>query len=354
MGRETQACSVSVFVLLTGRTTGTEGRQGVSSNNVVSSKTRQQPSNNCNNRTNNQPSKPAILNASSTNSTRHLHTWPPSLQIFSTWELKVYHPIPSSAPYSKNELSLSSFKTTATPRHGKFITRLAARLPNSAALWSPHHMLFSWPRLTQRTQTRNDARFSTYSGAPSLQPSLAATVDTSPNRSSTQQYNSRYSEQAFLASHTIPEKSSGGIYGTSNAATMNNNSSLSLSTTDPKIADIRSFATVLDRMNDERVDRQRFVMSSNKTEEVSKIALGAKVDRALSRRMVGQDAVFRKKPLTEKRALAVEANWATCITKSDRTTNRVDNRPGVERFCETMLYPRITAVDRESRSGRMA
>jgi hypothetical protein len=135
-----------------------------------------------------------------------------------------------------------------------------------------------------------------------------ATVDTSPNRSSTQQY-SRYSEQAFLAPHTIPEKSAsnGNVYSTANAAAMN--SSLSLSTTDPKTADLRSFANVLDRMNDERVDRQRFVMSSNKTEEVSKIALGAKVDRALSRRMVGQDAVFRpKKPLSEKRALAVEAN----------------------------------------------
>lgn len=169
-------------------------------------------------------------------------------------------------------------------------------------------MLFSWERLTQRSQTRNDARFSTYSGAPSLQPSLAATVDTSPNRSSTHQYNQRYSEQGFLASPpTIPEKNTGSIFGTANSAAMS--SSLSLSNTDPKIADLRSFANVLDRMNDERVDRQRFVMSSNKTEEVSKIALGAKVDRALSRRMVGQDAVFRpKKPLTEKRALAVEAN----------------------------------------------
>lgn len=84
---------------------------------------------------------------------------------------------------------------------------------------------------------------------------------------------------------------------------------MSLTGTDPKTADLRSFANVLDRMNDERVDRQRFVMSKNKTEEVSKIALGAKVDRALSRRMVGQDASFRpKKPLTEKRAQIVEAN----------------------------------------------
>jgi hypothetical protein len=84
---------------------------------------------------------------------------------------------------------------------------------------------------------------------------------------------------------------------------------MSLSASDPKTADIHSFAQTLDRMNDERVDKQRFVMSSNKTEEVSKIALGAKLDRALSRRMVGQDAVFkpRKKPLDEKLALEVQA-----------------------------------------------
>lgn len=154
---------------------------------------------------------------------------------------------------------------------------------------------------------RDNARFSTYSGAPSLQPSLAPTLDTTSNRSSTQQYSSRFSEQTFLAPQTIPEKSR-TIYGNVDVAAAS--SSLTLSSTDPKTADIRSFANTLDRMNDSRTDKQRFVMSSNKTEEVSKIALGAKVERALSRRMVGQDAVFRpKKPiLDEKRALEVEAN----------------------------------------------
>ncbi|KAF7190077.1 hypothetical protein HII31_08408 [Pseudocercospora fuligena] len=157
-------------------------------------------------------------------------------------------------------------------------------------------------------QARNDARFSTYSGAPSLQPSLAPT-DTNSNRSSsaTQQYNSRFSEQTFLMPQTIPEKGR-LIYGHAgpNAAS----SSLTLSSTDPKTAEIKSFANVLDKMNDARLDKQRFVMSSNKTEEVSKIALGAKVERALSRRMSGQDAIFRpKKPIDEKRGIAeVEAN----------------------------------------------
>ena len=60
-------------------------------------------------------------------------------------------------------------------------------------------------------------------------------------------------------------------------------------------------------MQDERLDKQRYVMSGNKSEEVSKLALGAKVERALARRMVGQDAVFSPKKL-EKRKMEVEAN----------------------------------------------
>ncbi|CAK4033828.1 Hypothetical predicted protein [Lecanosticta acicola] len=155
-------------------------------------------------------------------------------------------------------------------------------------------------------QTRNDARFSTYSGAPSLQPSIAPTLDTTSNRSSTQRYSSHFGEQNALAPETIPENSR-SVYGSAAAA----GSTTTLSSTDPKTADIKAFAKVYDRMNDVRADKQRFVMSRNKTEEVSKIALGAKVERALSRRMVGQDAVFTpksSKPLDEKRALEVEAN----------------------------------------------
>lgn len=48
-------------------------------------------------------------------------------------------------------------------------------------------------------------------------------------------------------------------------------------------------------MHDERLDKQRYVMSGHKSDEVSKLALGAKVERALSRRMVGQDADFPPK-----------------------------------------------------------
>ena len=97
-----------------------------------------------------------------------------------------------------------------------------------------------------------------------------------------------------------------GVYGTTDTSASGSTSTLS-STTDPKAADIKSWAKGFERMQDERLDRQRYVMSGNKTEEVSKIALGAKVERALGRRMVGQDASFSKKPIqSEKRSLEVE------------------------------------------------
>jgi hypothetical protein len=45
-------------------------------------------------------------------------------------------------------------------------------------------------------------------------------------------------------------------------------------------------------MLDSRLDRQRYIPSGDKVEELGKIALGAKVERALARRLVGQDAIF--------------------------------------------------------------
>lgn len=83
-------------------------------------------------------------------------------------------------------------------------------------------------------------------------------------------------------------------------------SSSTVNSADPKAQDIKSWSGALERMQDERLDKQRYVMSPNKGEEVSKLALGAKVERALSRRMVGQDATFKvkvKKGLDEKRSL---------------------------------------------------
>jgi hypothetical protein len=60
----------------------------------------------------------------------------------------------------------------------------------------------------------------------------------------------------------------------------------------------------LDKLENKKLANQRFVPSAEKSENLSKLALGAKLERALDRRLGGQDAVMRprktKKVLSEK------------------------------------------------------
>ena len=51
----------------------------------------------------------------------------------------------------------------------------------------------------------------------------------------------------------------------------------------------------LDRLENKLLQQQRFVPSQKKTDDLSKLSLGAKVERALGRRMTDQDAVLRVK-----------------------------------------------------------
>ena len=73
-------------------------------------------------------------------------------------------------------------------------------------------------------------------------------------------------------------------------------------TTDSAHAEIRDIATGLDRMENKALTSQRVVLSEEKTDTMSKLALGAKLERALDRRMSGQDAEMRprSKILSEK------------------------------------------------------
>lgn len=76
-------------------------------------------------------------------------------------------------------------------------------------------------------------------------------------------------------------------------------------TTDSAQAEIRDIATGLDRMENKALSSQRVTLSEEKTDNFRKLALGAKLDRALGRRMTGQDAVMRPriKPASEKQQL---------------------------------------------------
>lgn len=67
----------------------------------------------------------------------------------------------------------------------------------------------------------------------------------------------------------------------------------STQTNDSVQAEIRDIALNLDRMENKALSSQRVLLSDEKTDNMSKLALGAKLERALGRRMSSQDAVMR-------------------------------------------------------------
>ena len=111
---------------------------------------------------------------------------------------------------------------------------------------------------SQSSGNRASTRMSTYSTAPTLTPSVAP-------------------------SHLSQASSTAG---------------------DPKAQEIKSWNEGFERLEDKRLVQQRYMLNNEKTENMSKLALGAKLDRALARRMSGQDAVFRPKAFNEKKVEA--------------------------------------------------
>ena len=87
-------------------------------------------------------------------------------------------------------------------------------------------------------------------------------------------------------------------------------SSTSTATADTGRAEISQITQGLERLENKDLAQQRFIPSPQKSEDLSKLALGAKLERALGRRLGDQDAVMpkkTKKPLAsmaEKAALA--------------------------------------------------
>ena len=64
-------------------------------------------------------------------------------------------------------------------------------------------------------------------------------------------------------------------------------------TSDSATAEIRDIEKGLDRMENKALTQQRVILDEEKTAYFSKLALGAKLERALDRRMSSQDAVMR-------------------------------------------------------------
>ncbi|KAL6715613.1 hypothetical protein ACLMJK_006574 [Lecanora helva] len=83
----------------------------------------------------------------------------------------------------------------------------------------------------------------------------------------------------------------------------------SAATGDPRIQEIKEWTQGFDRLEQKRLQQQRYTPTTEKTDSLSKLALGAKVERALDRRMTDQDAAFRPKLMDEKRSVS------TSVTK---------------------------------------
>lgn len=82
----------------------------------------------------------------------------------------------------------------------------------------------------------------------------------------------------------------------------------SITSNNSEHAEITQIATGLEKLENKKLASQRFVPSETKSETLSKLALGAKLERALDRRMGSQDAVMRvkKAPAAEKMSEKVE------------------------------------------------
>lgn len=61
------------------------------------------------------------------------------------------------------------------------------------------------------------------------------------------------------------------------------------------MAEIRHLTQGLDRLENKHLQQQRFIPTQKKTDDLSKLSLVAKIERAVGRRMSDQDAVLRVK-----------------------------------------------------------
>ena len=78
---------------------------------------------------------------------------------------------------------------------------------------------------------------------------------------------------------------------------------MSSSNGDPRLQEIKEWSSGFERLESKRLQQQRYQPTPEKSDNLSKLALGAKVERALGRRLTDQDATFRPKIVSEKAAL---------------------------------------------------
>ncbi|ESZ95135.1 hypothetical protein SBOR_4502 [Sclerotinia borealis F-4128] len=77
---------------------------------------------------------------------------------------------------------------------------------------------------------------------------------------------------------------------------------ISVTTTDSAQEEFIAIEEGLDKLQNKKLESQRCDLTTEKRDNMGKLALGAKLERALGRRMGGQDAVMRKKSPSQSSA----------------------------------------------------
>ncbi|KAF2501814.1 MFS general substrate transporter [Lophium mytilinum] len=188
---------------------------------------------------------------------RETHDAPPNPLILtlSTCPERTHTPPPSRCIYPPSTCESTDFTTCHTSSAHPASQHHSTPSPlNHSPLHDPagnmtNSLESSRPILANPSNYRASTRLSTYSATPTLTPSIAP-------------------------SHLSNASSTAG---------------------DPRAHDIKSWNAGFERLEDKRLQQQRYVVTPEKNEDMGKLALGAKLERALGRRMTGQDAVFVQK-----------------------------------------------------------
>ncbi|CZT05551.1 uncharacterized protein RAG0_11587 [Rhynchosporium agropyri] len=96
-----------------------------------------------------------------------------------------------------------------------------------------------------------------------------------------------------MSTPQITSKRTSARFSTYSAAPSVTNTVQTNRSSDSAHQEIKDIEEGLLKLENKKLATQRFVPSKEKTEHLSSLALGAKLERALGRRMGGQDAVMR-------------------------------------------------------------
>ncbi|KAF7948504.1 uncharacterized protein EAE97_003915 [Botrytis byssoidea] len=95
---------------------------------------------------------------------------------------------------------------------------------------------------------------------------------------------------------------------------------ISVETTDSAREEITAIEEGFDKLHNKKLESQRCDLTTEKRDNMGKLALGAKLERALGRRMGSQDAVMRKKSPSQSSAESptLSMNEKTGLSESEK------------------------------------